>query len=1584
MLVAWLDGGTAMSDGAVHCGLALLSECGNHTFCIDADGHPLECRMALHIGGAHGQVTALVVGGAGVPRLGYWKYVLTGKPVEECGVAANLGSDGQLVVLASMAGGVGTPLSGKVRGQDRDFAMLVAGSKPAAVLLVTPTGGGGTFGMDPESLRLTAAVFSFDTLLHAMLRGGGGELRTVSTVFVQLTGLDCVQTDPQTQLRLLGHAVRTVQRALETGDGVLNKVMMDDKGVICLCLFGIPHHTHEDDAARALAFAQRVRKKLSSDLGAVSIGISRASVYCGLTGSHSRHEYTVLGDGVNIAARLMCKAAEVCQEMRGAQNTRHVMCDEETASGRGASQVGVAFCEGGDIMLKGQETPTHIFHVVADKDREAFEARLRGEEESDGRCSSISSGSSCSSRSSRSSFSSQGSLRQRGRLKGHGRSVSSLLRVGESVARLSMRGRPTPQAVDTEESPRGLLGAPPMPNRASSMCSSSSKVSTSSQASAASGKSKVRAVGRSVVALLKDVQVRKIQRRTNTMTDLLGDDAPSAAEQIPCTPVQPVSCASLLSGRGRQGRTRGDCGGCSEPDPLSSPRESSVRSEHTELVGREAEIGAMHSLLAGGGVPLALNFVGAPGSGKTALVRKLEELAAAEMVAVVIRGAEQAAGEQFGAIRESFSHIDLGRVARSMAGTSLDPYVPLLSHVRRHSAFADTPQSARLSAGDRALKTFDVLLGAIAAHYGPRPCILLCDDVQWLDPFSSAFVAHAVAAGWRAVLTSREESHRTDTTRTSVFGALRVNRERTKSLSSRSSSEDAQWVELQPDAALSCPQLKTLLADPKRCETMHLQNLTDDQCGSLLCSLWRTREVAPAVTKAVFDKTMGVPGHVSDIAVALQEAKVVVTRLGKAQLAVGAEIDEQVVAAVPSIESTVMRAVDFLSPDLRRSLSLAAVLGTSFCESTFATCYAAESARRSIAVPGATASGPEEGARAALRELVAAEFLVRVDVPGSAAVVVRHTVPLRRDAIYSSVLARDRRRLHATAARVIAAGGALPPGCRPHAELAVHWRRANALGQGWRDVSQAYKEAMERGDAAAALLNVADLVSFADKLDGGADGPAAWAVDEWRVDASVCLYEVDELATAVAHVSRIDLKAPTTTPLPAPKLKRRRRWCCCFGGGAAGDDSSTHGSLCGVVSVSSPDRATLQRAVVAQAGSILAELHARLGNGAALQELEQRLSAGGLWLVNEAGFMAATNRPPGDAAVRAQGVEFDTVFDVIAHSRTADSGALSRAVDLVMERTALGSLRPRPATRLETSNARAYTAVAAPSRPSVTHACVAARTALRLLAGDGRGAAGDAAWLAGVSDLRWSIVGHAAACIARVWYNAGSSWFAARGRLLEAVSLHRLSAEATAHGLGRGSTEVALLAAAQALELTQRTGHALREVSEAADLCLDVTVVTAWNCLALITAADAASRTPAHRLLLAAIAPSVASHAEAFPLIRPAAHYIRGKAEREEDAVGGHWARCMAAAEAERMPKSPHAVLAAAAVAADRKSAPECLRAAHRFACAASGDDPPSAVGPTAADTSAAVGRAMTRCGMRTEGSIDIAAAWDFPRSVSS
>jgi len=152
------------------------------------------------------------------------------------------------------------------------------------------------------------------------LRTGKGdflaELRMAVPVFVRISDLD-YDEDARAPERLDAY-IRKIQAVVQRYDGALLQLIIGDKGSVIYIVFGAPQ-AHEDDPVRAVHAALELRKlKLDNDgAGAddgaetpsIQIGMSQGPMRTGAYGSTHRRTYSVIGDEVNLAARLMQAAA---------------------------------------------------------------------------------------------------------------------------------------------------------------------------------------------------------------------------------------------------------------------------------------------------------------------------------------------------------------------------------------------------------------------------------------------------------------------------------------------------------------------------------------------------------------------------------------------------------------------------------------------------------------------------------------------------------------------------------------------------------------------------------------------------------------------------------------------------------------------------------------------------------------------------------------------------------------------------------------------------------------------------------------------------------------------------------------------------------------------------------------------------------------------------------------------------------------------------------------------------------------------------------------------------------------------------
>ncbi len=125
------------------------------------------------------------------------------------------------------------------------------------------------------------------------------ERRNVTVMFVSFEDF-AYDDDPLVGQRL-SHYFAEVLPIVQRYGGYLNKIEIGDKGSSFLILFGAPV-AYENDIDRAAHCAIELRALTDVE---AAIGINSGFVFCGLIGSDIRQEYTVIGDVVNLAVRLM-------------------------------------------------------------------------------------------------------------------------------------------------------------------------------------------------------------------------------------------------------------------------------------------------------------------------------------------------------------------------------------------------------------------------------------------------------------------------------------------------------------------------------------------------------------------------------------------------------------------------------------------------------------------------------------------------------------------------------------------------------------------------------------------------------------------------------------------------------------------------------------------------------------------------------------------------------------------------------------------------------------------------------------------------------------------------------------------------------------------------------------------------------------------------------------------------------------------------------------------------------------------------------------------------------------------------------
>jgi class 3 adenylate cyclase/tetratricopeptide (TPR) repeat protein len=142
---------------------------------------------------------------------------------------------------------------------------------------------------------------------HVMAGGGTSEHRPVTIAFVHFDGIDALieEHGADAAADALAKLVNTVDAAVEEQGVAFLASDVDADGGKLILTAGAPIVTGDDEERMLLALRRIVESNLPF---AIRIGVNRGSVFAGDIGPTYRTIYTVMGDAVNLAARLMAKA----------------------------------------------------------------------------------------------------------------------------------------------------------------------------------------------------------------------------------------------------------------------------------------------------------------------------------------------------------------------------------------------------------------------------------------------------------------------------------------------------------------------------------------------------------------------------------------------------------------------------------------------------------------------------------------------------------------------------------------------------------------------------------------------------------------------------------------------------------------------------------------------------------------------------------------------------------------------------------------------------------------------------------------------------------------------------------------------------------------------------------------------------------------------------------------------------------------------------------------------------------------------------------------------------------------------------
>jgi class 3 adenylate cyclase len=338
-----------------------------HMFDTGVDG----VTLCLHIGVGCGNVTILQVGGVVPPetKTPRFEYVIAGPPLEQISIAEPLAKNGETCISPQAWAYVHDSVQeGRILEDQPDFHILVQMDETKYTY---PTVRNAAMERDSRNeMRFALAELPvlrryIPSSVFKQIEGGTltyvNEMRNIATIFISGSGVD-VSTDEGS--RVAQDLMSGVQRCCYAHEGTLNKYLVDDKGMLFLLVYGLPPMVHTDDPSRAVLACLDI-VEVFRRLGLVGrCGVTTGRNYCGVVGSAKRMEYTVLGDTVNLAARLMANAGPLS-----------VLVDEATHK---LSKSHVKYTALEPIKVKGKSNLIPIFEPTPLPAREAIGLRLDG------------------------------------------------------------------------------------------------------------------------------------------------------------------------------------------------------------------------------------------------------------------------------------------------------------------------------------------------------------------------------------------------------------------------------------------------------------------------------------------------------------------------------------------------------------------------------------------------------------------------------------------------------------------------------------------------------------------------------------------------------------------------------------------------------------------------------------------------------------------------------------------------------------------------------------------------------------------------------------------------------------------------------------------------------------------------------------------------------------------------------------------------------------------------------------------------------------------------------------------------------
>jgi adenylate cyclase len=193
-----------------------------------------------------------------------------------------------------------------------------------------------------------------------------GERKTITVLYCDMRGSTTFAEShaPEDVMAALNQYFEVIILATEAHGGIVNRFVGDE----AVCVFGAPTETrdHADRAVQAalsmregLAYVNRKRTALGQPTLKFGIGLNTGEVTAGATGSEERQEYTVIGDAMNVGARI--------QALNKTFPDYDILLSEFTHAALGPKAEAYALADLGPVEIRGKTKPVRVMGLVGER-----------------------------------------------------------------------------------------------------------------------------------------------------------------------------------------------------------------------------------------------------------------------------------------------------------------------------------------------------------------------------------------------------------------------------------------------------------------------------------------------------------------------------------------------------------------------------------------------------------------------------------------------------------------------------------------------------------------------------------------------------------------------------------------------------------------------------------------------------------------------------------------------------------------------------------------------------------------------------------------------------------------------------------------------------------------------------------------------------------------------------------------------------------------------------------------------------------------------------------------------------------------